>query len=116
MHEMALVSSIADIVAEYASKNGARHVLEITLVIGSVHDVVDELMDSCFAHMVRGTVAEGAKLNLVKTPMRAQCNDCLLVYPADLRRSDTLKCPDCGSRSFSIHNGNEFLIRDIKLI
>ncbi len=115
MHEMSIVNSVVDKVIEYASREQADRVLGITLVVGELHDVVDSLMESCFQYLARGTIAEGASLHLVKVPMRAQCTDCLLVYPMDLKRKETLVCPECGSSSFKIFNGNEFIIRDIEI-
>lgn len=116
MHEMSIVSSVVDVVVDYAEKNAAEKVLGITLVVGELHDVVDDLMEACFQSLAKGTVAQSAWLKMVKVPMRAQCNGCLLVYPADLRQAETLVCPDCGSGDFRIHNGNEFIIRDIEIV
>lgn len=116
MHEMSIVSSVVDVVVDYASKNDAKQVRRVTLVVGELHDVVDSLMESCFRSLAKGTVAQEASLALVKVPMRAQCNECLLVYPANLKRAETLVCPDCGSKDFRIHNGNEFIIRDIEIV
>lgn len=116
MHEMAIVTSVVDKVVEYAQQNDAAKVNRVTLVVGDIHDIVDALMESCFQHMARGTVAEGASLELARIPFRAQCSECNLVYPADIRSKDTLVCPDCGSSNFRIFNGNEFMIRDIEIV
>lgn len=115
MHEMAIVSSIVDVVVKRAQENGANRIVGITLVVGELHDIVDELMESCFQYLARNTIAEGAYLKLVKVPMRARCTECMLVYPADLRSRETLVCPDCGSDQFSIFNGNEFIIQNIEV-
>lgn len=115
MHEMAIVTSIVDTVVDYATRANATQVTGITLVIGELHDVVDDLMESCFRYLARGTIAEGAALTLEKVPMRAQCTECALVYPADLRQRETLVCPDCGSEEFRIFNGNEFIIKNIEV-
>lgn len=116
MHEMAIVGNVVDTVIDYATAHDAHSVREITLIIGELHDIVDELMESCFRHIAKGSIAENTSLTLVKVPMRARCNGCLLVYPADLRQKESLACPDCGCKDFSIHNGNEFTIRDIKIV
>lgn len=116
MHEMSIVSNVVDVVVKHAEKSGAQKVISVTLVVGELHDVVDDLMESCFKFLARGTIAEGSSLRLVKVPMRAQCKDCLLVYPMNLRDRETLICPDCGSGEFRIYNGNEFIIRDIEIV
>lgn len=116
MHEMAIVTNVVDAVVKHAEKGGAKQVTSVTLVVGDLHDVVDDLMERAFRYLARGTIAEGATLKMEKVHMRAQCSDCLLVYPANLRQKETLVCPDCGSTRFSIHNGNEFIIKDIEVI
>ncbi len=116
MHEMAIMTSIVDVVVRYANDNGAKQVRSITLVVGELHDVVDSLMERCFQFLARGTVAQDASLELKKVPLRAQCTDCLLVYPADLKQKSTLVCPECRSTNFRIHNGNEFLIESIEIV
>lgn len=50
-----------------------------------------------------------------KVPLKAQCNQCRLVFPADIKRLETLVCPDCGSKQLHIHSGKEFLIKSIEI-
>lgn len=115
MHEMSILTEVVDVVLDYATREQAARVTGVDLVVGELHDVVDDLMESCFQYLARDTIAEGARLSLTKVPMKAQCSDCLLVYPADLRRKDTLVCPACGSTEFRIFKGNEFLISSITI-
>lgn len=68
MHEMAIMTSIVDVVVRYANDNGAKQVRSITLVVGELHDVVDSLMERCFQFLARGTVAQDASLELKKVP------------------------------------------------
>ncbi|MGI6535777.1 MAG: hydrogenase maturation nickel metallochaperone HypA [Eggerthellaceae bacterium] len=116
MHEMSIMTSVVDAVLRYAAENDAKQVRSITLVVGELHDVVDSLMERCLQFLARGTVAEHAALELRKVPLRVQCTDCLLVYPADLKQRSTLVCPECNSTNFRIHNGNEFLIDSIEIV
>jgi hydrogenase nickel incorporation protein HypA/HybF len=115
MHEMALVTNIVDAVVKHADENNVKKVVSITLVIGELHDVVDSLMESCFRYLARGTVAEGARVEVKKEPVRLQCKECMLVYPADLKDAATVLCPDCGAKNYSIYAGNEFLIKSIEV-
>jgi hydrogenase nickel incorporation protein HypA/HybF len=115
MHEMALVTKIVDVVVEHAEANDVQKVLAVELVIGELHDIVDNLMESCFQYIARGTVAEGACIKVVRVPVRLQCKECLLVYPANLRDSSTVACPDCTAKNYSLCAGNEFLINNIEV-
>lgn len=116
MHEMSILSNVMDIVVKYAEENGANQVTSVTLVVGELRDVVDELMESCFQFLARGTIAEHATLIMEKVPLKAQCDDCRLVFLADIKRPETLTCPDCGSTNLHIHSGKEFLVKSIDVV
>lgn len=116
MHEMAITTNIVDLVLQYASDNQAQRVESVTLRIGALRDVVDDLMEGCFQHLARGTVAEHASLKIRKVPLRARCNVCNLVFPADVHDSSSLICPDCASRYLKVHSGSEFLIESIEIV
>ena len=47
-------------------KNNASWVIEVSLVVGDLRDVVDELMESCFQFLSRGTIAEGLALSWLR--------------------------------------------------
>lgn len=115
MHEMAITTNVVDAVVKYAQENNASEVLEVKLVVGELHDIVDSLMQGAFRFLARGTVAEHATLTIQKVPLRARCNECNVVFPAQIRKPETLVCPDCGNTKLSIHNGKEFLIESIKI-
>ena len=56
-----------------------------------------------------------AALHMEKVPLKAQCNQCRLVFPADIKRPETLVCPDCGNKQLRIHSSKEFLIKSIEI-
>lgn len=116
MHEMSILSNVMDIVLRYAEENDAKEVRSVSLVVGELRDVVDELMESCFRFLARGTIASNAKLNMTKVPLKAQCSECLLVFPADIKDPQTLICPDCGGKKLRIHSGKEFFIQSIEIV
>ena len=60
MHEMSILTNEVDTVLVYAAENNASWVIEVSLVVGDLRDVVDELMESCFQFLSRGTIAEGS--------------------------------------------------------
>ena len=116
MHEMAILSNVIDTVLDYAEKNKAEKVISVTLVVGELRDVVDELMESCFRFLARDTIAHDATLTMVKVPLKAQCAECRLVFPASVHDASTLRCPDCGSTRLTIRTGKEFFIQSIEII
>ena len=116
MHEMAIMTSVVDAVLQHAQDNGATQVRGVTLVVGELRDVVDELMESCFQHLARGTIAENAQLTMEKIPLRARCAECGLVFPVSLREPGAPSCPDCGSTDLGIFSGREFMLKSIDIV
>ncbi len=112
---MAITGEIVDACLQYAEKHGAEHVIGVHLRIGELRDVVSDLMQGAFRFLARGTIAEDAEISITTVPLRAQCNECHLVFPAKLRQPETMRCPDCGNHDLSIHNGKEFLIESISI-
>lgn len=113
MHEMSILSNVVDIVLQHAEENHAVKVVEVSLVVGDMRDVVDELMESCFRFLCRGTVAEQARLTMTKIPVRVQCADCHLVFPVSKGDWRRIRCPDCGGAHFTVRTGREFFIDSI---
>lgn len=116
MHEMSLVGDVVDVAERYARENGASRVVRIDLRIGEMRDVVDSLLEGCFAHLSKGTPTEGAKLCFEKVPLRARCRSCNLVFPVDMRSPRPPVCPDCASGEASLFSGWEFTIERIEIV
>lgn len=115
MHEMALVGDVVDIVVKEAEAVGATEVRTVSLTIGYMRDIVEDLFDSCFAYMARGTVAEHAKLVIIRVPFTVLCNECGYVYHIDVRDDKTWPCPVCKARDYVLNTGREFFVNDIEI-
>ena len=115
MHEMSILSNVMDVVLKYTQENNVRKVVSVTLVVGELRDVVDELMESCFRFLCRNTIVKDVALHMEKAPLKAQCNQCRLVFPAGIKQPETLVCPDCGSKQLHVHSGKEFPIKSINI-
>jgi hydrogenase nickel incorporation protein HypA/HybF len=61
MHELALTHEIVDIVCKAAND---RRVHKVTLEIGRLSCVTPEAIEFCFDVVARGTLAEGARLEI----------------------------------------------------
>jgi len=116
MHEMSIVGNVVKAVEMYAKEEGAERVTGVTLTVGALHDVVDDLMERAFRFLARGTVAEGAYLHMNKLPLRVRCQHCHAAYEANVRVRESLICPDCGEHDVDIVQGREFLIENIEVV
>lgn len=115
MHELAMVRSVVDIVLEEAEHAGATEVLGVYLTVGYSRDIVEDVFESMFAWMCRGTVAEGAVLHLTRVPFTVRCEECGRIFPVNTRCRDTPRCPQCGASHYRLHSGMEFYVNDIEV-
>ena len=112
MHEMALAEGIVQIVEGTARANAARAVRAVWLELGALSHVEQEALRFSFDVVVRGTVAEGARLEVVTTPGRAWCMPC--GDTVDLARLGDA-CPRCGSHQLQVTQGDEMRVKEIEI-
>ncbi|MGD9897130.1 MAG: hydrogenase maturation nickel metallochaperone HypA [Candidatus Methylacidiphilaceae bacterium] len=94
MHELSLCQSIVEILKERAGSHDYRTVSRVELRIGPRAMVEPDAMAFCFAVASRGTLAEGAALEIRFIPARVVCLDCLGQGEVEKLAS---ACPRCGS-------------------
>ncbi|WP_330083110.1 hydrogenase maturation nickel metallochaperone HypA [Methylocystis iwaonis] len=112
MHEMALTESIVDIVCEEARKQGFGKVRVVRLKVGAMAHVEPEALRFCFDAVSRGTVADGATLDIIRAPGEGWCLDCGKTVPLDERFG---ACPECGRRHVQMTSGDELRIEELEV-
>lgn len=111
MHEMAVVQSVLNITLDAARKNQAERVTKIRIKMGEFSDVVPQILREYFSIAAQGTLAEGAELELTRTPLIIRCRSCGWEGQVDRQ---SLVCRDCGSRSFAMVTGREFYVESLE--
>ena len=110
MHEMSLAEGMLEIVADTARRNDARQVRTVWLELGALSSVEAHALRFCFDAVTRGSVAEGAMLEIITTPGAAWCLPCGERVPLQ-QLGDA--CPHCGSYQLQVVAGDEMRIREI---
>jgi hydrogenase nickel incorporation protein HypA/HybF len=87
----------------------------INLQIGLLSDLEDEWIQRYFDYLSKGTVAEGAKLMIERTPILLQCNICAASYNVDMANIGDAVCPACGKKDSKMISGREYHIRDMEV-
>lgn len=100
---------------KYAQENKARRVASIHLQVGELRDLTEEWMQRYFDYLSHGTIAEGGKVVIKRTPVTLKCVECTDSFNADIRHQNIL-CPVCGSAKIELVSGREFLIESIGVI
>ena len=110
MHEVALAEGMLRIVADAAARNAAACVHTVWVELGALAHVEPQALRFCFDAVARGTVAEGAALEIATTPGVAWCMPCA-AQVALARLGDA--CPSCGSHQLQVIAGEEMRVKEI---
>jgi hydrogenase nickel incorporation protein HypA/HybF len=112
MHEMSIAESVLAIVEETARREGIHAVRAVRLEIGQLAAVETRSLRFCFESVVRGSVAEGARLEIDETPGRAWCFGCCASVPLASRVDP---CPRCGGSQLQVSGGTEMRVKDLEV-
>ena len=78
-------------------------------------DLNREWMQRYFDYLSRGTNAEGAVLNVRRTPAGFTCHDCGAEFDLELKTVERVACPDCRGTNCTLERGREFFIDDMEV-
>ncbi|KAA0684182.1 hydrogenase maturation nickel metallochaperone HypA [Roseomonas genomospecies 6] len=112
MHELALSQGIIDVIRDQAAAQGFTRVKTVRLVIGALSHVEPEAIAFGFDAVSRGTIAEGAVLDIERPPGQAFCLSCEKPVPLP-ERSDP--CPDCGGHQLVVTGGEEMRVKELEV-
>lgn len=112
MHELGITQNIVRIVQEEAARAGASRISKVKLRVGEMTGIVDASLQLCFEFCVRGTVAEGASLEIERIPLRARCSECAEDFAVEGFR---LVCPTCSGRQVEITAGRELQVQELEV-
>src|SRR5512136_1239500 len=115
MHELPITESILKIVLKHAETNSVRKVVAIHLQVGKLSDLEDDWIQRYFDYLSKGTLAEGAKLKIERTPVVIKCNACSTSYEVDTANMKEIVCSSCGERVGTLISGREYYIKDMEV-
>lgn len=112
MHELSIAESLLEIVEKTAAEHGATRVRRLRIVIGALGNVIPDALEFAFEVAGRGTVAEGAALEIVPVAVAVRCNAC----KAETEVEDmAFLCLKCGSVDVDVVRGNELYLDSIEV-
>ncbi len=109
MHELSIARSLLGLVLEAAE---GRPVLRITLSLGTLNGVVEDSLRYSFSLLAQSTAAQGACLEILPCPPRADCRQCHWSNSVDLPLPSV--CPDCGG-SLRFQGGMQLEVESIEV-
>lgn len=112
MHELSLTQAIVELAIEHAERNKARKILRLTVEIGALSGVIVEAVEFAFDVCSKGTLAEGATLEIRHIAGRGRCLACQ--NDAEVGTL-THVCPLCGSLALEMVQGQEMAFIEMEV-
>lgn len=112
MHEMSICEGILQILEEQARIHGYRRVKTMRLEIGPLAGVELDALRFSFEVVAKGTLSEGAGLEIIQPPGEAWCLPCGKAVPIRERFDN---CPECGSYQLKVTSGDQLRIKELEV-
>jgi len=112
MHEMSLAESVRQIVEDAARGQGFSKVKTVILEIGQLAVVEPEAMRFCFDAVMRGSIAEGAALQIIDLPGEGWCLQCAAAVPI---AEQLATCPQCGGYQVQPTGGMQMRVKELEV-
>ncbi len=112
MHEMSLCEGVLQVLQQSAEKEGFRRVKTVWLEIGALAGIEVEALRFSFDVVMKGSLAEGALLEIIDLPGQAWCMPCAQQVTIG-QRFDA--CPRCGSYQLQVTGGDEMRIKELEV-
>jgi len=112
MHEMSLAESMLQIIEGAAREQDFRRVRAVVLEIGRLAAVEPDAMRFCFDAVTSGSIAEGARLEIIETAGQGHCEKCAENFPLVALYEP---CPVCGSYEVRVTGGDEMRVKELEV-
>jgi hydrogenase nickel incorporation protein HypA/HybF len=106
VHELSIAGAVVDTAVKHAA---GRRVKVVTVRAGVLRQVVPDSLEFYFGFVTRGTLCEGARLELEVVPARLAC--CEREWEASLL---DFRCPSCAGAA-RVVAGNELEVESIEV-
>ena len=112
MHEVSLIESVVALVEDERRKQDFARVRRIRLQVGALGHAEPDALRFCFDAVIRGTVAEGAALEIDLVTGAGWCAQCRRTWPMAERFA---ACPICGIAPMQITAGCELRLAELEV-
>lgn len=113
MHELSLCRSLLDIINEQAAGKNFKCVKKVILEVGQLAAVDASALRFGFEIVTKGTLADGAVLDIITIEGRALCNACHQCVKLENYYD---ACQNCGQFSLTVTQGEELRIQSMEVV
>ncbi len=104
MHSLMMAQDILEAALVEAKKHNAKHINAISVKTGDGYFTESDSLQFCLEATTKGTIAEGARIEIKVAGTTAKCRECALIFPIE---EHLLICPYCGDTNPEIHHSHE---------
>ena len=112
MHEVSLIESVVALVEDERRKQDFSQVNMIRLHVGALGHAEPDALRFCFDAVAKGTIADGARLEIETIPGQGWCSDCCRTVRLDERFAS---CPACGNARVVMTAGGELRLVEMEV-
>jgi len=109
---MSLAEGVLQIVEDAAHEQQFARVKAVFIEIGQLSSVEPEAMRFCFDAVTRGTLAEGAQLEVIEVAGQGLCFSCNKTVPLTALYEP---CPACGGYPVQPTGGTEMRVKELEV-
>ncbi len=113
MHEMSLAEGVLGVIEDAARTQGFARVKTVWLAIGRLAAVEPDALRFSFDVVKRGTLADGARIEIVDVPGQAWCMQCSRTVAVEARGD---ACPACGSYQLQVCAGEDMRVSELEVV
>lgn len=113
MHEMSLCENIREIIEDQAKADGFTTVNRVWLEVGPLSCVEPDALRFGFDVVMRGSIAEGAALEITASTEKAHCPVCQTMAIIQHRYDS---CPQCGVGPMETVRGDALKISKLEVV
>ncbi|MBU4484572.1 hydrogenase maturation nickel metallochaperone HypA [bacterium] len=113
MHELGIAQDLFHVVKQKACAAKLTKIKVIKIKLGVASGIEESFLIHSFVdHLFPGTIAAGARLEIIKEDVSAKCKGC--GANVEIQEAPTFACPSCGGVSMEIGSGREVYIYEIE--
>jgi hydrogenase nickel incorporation protein HypA/HybF len=110
MHELGIAEQMLQVALDYAAKNNAKRITAFNVEMNAAMDESADSLRFHFENLSRGTIAEDARVEISRVPVKAKCLECGNEF--DWEAQDQV-CPRCAGARVRAVLRDEFRLASI---
>ena len=115
MHELAITEAILNTALTHAKRQKAQRIHRVLLVVTELSDLQPLWIQRYFDQSAKGSIAEGAKLEVESQAPEFVCNACGAQFELSLRGIERVACTSCQSPDCTLQRGADYVVEEIEV-